>query len=252
VSDEDGLRYYALLSSFVLVTLSLGAADIYNGSGPVPNQALTPELILGRYFAATQGQQGRLRGLKMEVDIQAQLPKLKKQGRLHGFRKISRLGRVTYDALKFVGDKTIQNEVIARYLTSEKQAEEQDPAMLAINEANYKFKYKGLSEREHRSVHVFELKPRKKRLGLFKGELLVDAETYLPLREQGQFVKNPSVFIKRIEFARDYTIQGGVAMPRHVESTVETRIAGKAQVSIDYFNIGRNDEEPAPVPAEAQ
>ncbi len=211
--------------------------------------ALTPDLILDRYFTATAGQQERLRGVKMEVDIHAELPRLKKQGRLQGFRHISKLGRVTYDALRFVGDKTIQNDVIARYLTGERQAEEQDPKAMAISPMNYKFKYKGLTIRDGKQVYVFELKPRKKRLGLFKGELLLDPDTYLPVREEGRFVKNPSVFLKKIVFARDYTIHDGLAIPKHVESTIETRIVGKAQISIDFSNFSRSEDDRNAPPA---
>lgn len=201
---------------------------------------LTPDAVLNRYFAATAGQQDQLRGVNMEIEIRAELPKLKKQGRLYGFRHISRLGRVTYDALRFVGDKTIQNDVIARYLTGEQRAEEQDPKALAITQQNYKFKYKGLSRLGDKQVYVFEVKPRKKRVGLFKGQILVDADTYLPVKEEGRFVKNPSVFLKRIEFVRDYTVHDGLAIPKHVESTIETRIVGKAQISIDFSNFSRS------------
>ncbi|MCX6624276.1 MAG: hypothetical protein NTY38_25075 [Acidobacteria bacterium] len=241
------MKYCALFSLFFLSAIGLGAADT-SVRVPSATGSLAPELILDRYFLATAGQQERLRGVKMEVDIQAQLPKLKKQGRLHGFRHISKLGRVTYDALRFVGDKTIQNDVIARYLTGEKQAEEQDPKAMAISQLNYKFKYKGLTLRDGKQVYVFELKPRKKRVGLFKGELLLDPESYLPVREMGQFVKNPSVFLKKIEFTRDYVIRDGLAIPKHVESTIETRIVGKAQISIDFFNFSKSGDEPAALP----
>lgn len=242
-----------LFSLLLLGPVALAGADLsqcpFSASVPV-----TPDVVLNRYFAATAGQQDQLRGVNMEVDIHAELPKLKKQGRLHGFRHISRLGRVTYDALRFVGDKTIQNDVIARYLTGEQRAEEQDPKELAITPLNYKFKYKGLTKRDGRQVYVFQLKPRKKRVGLFKGEILVDADTYLPVREEGRFVKNPSIFLKKIEFVRDYTIHDGLAIPKHVESTIETRIVGKAQISIDFSNFSKStgSDVPAAAAADAQ
>src|SRR5207245_2010285 len=136
----------------------------------------------------------------------------------------SRLGRITYDVLHFEGDRSIKNEVIARYLSAEIQVRESQDASLAIIPLNYKFGYKGLREFEGRSVHVFELKPRAKRRGLFKGTLWVDAETYLPVRESGLLVKNPSVFIKRVSFVRDYQTTNGVAVVARLETTVETRV----------------------------
>ena len=80
----------------------------------------------------------------MDVDIQASLPKLKKQGRLQALRRISSLGRITYEMLKFEGDGTVKNNVIARYLTAEAQAQNTDEMpSLSVTPENYKFKYKG-------------------------------------------------------------------------------------------------------------
>jgi hypothetical protein len=173
----------------------------------------------------------------MEVEIEARLPKLKKQGRLHALRHISRLGRITYDAIVFEGDSSVKNNVIARYLAADTQNQASDLSPLAVTPANYKFKYKGQLDQDGRQVHVFQLTPRQKRVGLFKGELWLDAETCLPVRESGRLVKNPSIFLRRIEFVREFDIREGVAIPRSLESTVETRLVGKAELSVRFRNV---------------
>jgi hypothetical protein len=186
----------------------------------------------------------------MDVEIAAALPKLKKQGRLHALRRISSLGRITYEMLRFEGDGTVKNQVIARYLTAEAEAQkEQSPAM-AVTPDNYKFKYKGIRALDGREVHAFEVSPRKKRHGLYKGELLVDAATYLRVQESGYLVKNPSIFLKRVSFVRKYEIRDGMSVPRQVQSVVETRLVGKAELTIDFtnFSIG----EPRPVIADLE
>src|SRR2546422_224239 len=76
-----------------------------------------PQEVVDTYTAISREQGERLRGASMEVEIEANLPKLQKQGRLHALRRISRLGRITYEALRFEGDKTVKNNIIARYLT---------------------------------------------------------------------------------------------------------------------------------------
>jgi hypothetical protein len=195
-----------------------------------------PEALVNSYQNVSREQRVRLRGASMEVDIEASLPKLQKHGRLHALRRISRLGRVTYESLHFEGDNTIKNSVIARYVAGETQGQWNE-GDLAITPANYKFKYKGLSSREGRQLHVFQLTPRQKRVGLFKGELWLDAETCLPLRESGRFVKSPSIFLRKIEFVRDYEIRDGVAIPREIDSTVETRIVGKAELTVRFHNV---------------
>ncbi len=210
--------------------------------------------ILERYLAAVQAQQAQMRGISMQVDIDATVPKLKKSGKLQALRNISKLGNITYNALSFVGDKTIRNDVIARYLTAETRATTTQSMDIGITPANYKFKYKGAVEREGRTLHMFQLTPKKKKLGLFKGELWVDAATYMPLRESGRFVKNPSVFLKRVEFIRDYEIRDGIAFPRHIEITNQTRLVGLAKLDIKYRDYARADatQTAATQPAESQ
>ena len=205
--------------------------------------------IIDRYLAQTQSQQTNLRGVQMDVDIDAKLPKLEKTGRLHALRHISRFGQITYQGLKFIGDNTIKNDVIVRYLRAETEGQQNVPEM-GITPKNYKFKYRGVLEIDGRKLYVFHLTPRKKALGLFKGELWLDALTYLPMRESGHFVKNPSVFLKKVEFVRDYDIRDGVAFPKHIESTIDTHFWGKAQMTIDFSNYSRDQEEHASVPAD--
>lgn len=198
---------------------------------------IPPQTVVNNYTVASEVQSARLRGASMEVDIEGRLPKLQKLGHLHALRHISRLGRITYDALHFEGDSTVKSNVIARYLTAEVQPPTDGATSLAITPANYRFKYKGLINQDGREIHVFQLTPRKKRVGLFKGELWLDAETCLPVRESGRLVKNPSIFIKRVDFVRQYDIRDGVAIPRRLESVVDTRLVGKAELTIDFSNV---------------
>jgi hypothetical protein len=225
--------------SFALLAIPL-AADEASDS--------TSDEIIDRYVAQTQSQQGSLRGLQMDIDIDANLPKLQKQGKLHGLRRISRLGQITYQGIKFIGDNAIKNDLIVRYMRAE--TESQNIPEMGITQKNYKFKYKGTVEQEGRKLYVYHITPRKKAVGLFKGELWVDASTYLPYRESGHFVKNPSVFLKKVEFTRDYEIRDGVAYPKHIESTIDTRFWGKAEMSIDFSNYTRDEEVEAAVPAD--
>jgi hypothetical protein len=64
-------------------------------------------------------------------------------------------------------------------------------------------------------------------------------------------VKSPSVFLKKIEFVREYQMQDGVAIPKHVESTADVRMLGRAELSIEYSNLSRQElaEDDAPAPA---
>jgi hypothetical protein len=195
--------------------------------------------LIEKYVSATKSND--ISGIRMDAEVEASLPKLKKFGTLSALRTITKVGRITWDRLRFSGDNTIKKEVIARIIQSEQEGME-DPNKIAINPANYKFKYKGLEQKNGARVHVFQVNPRKKSVGLFKGEVWVDPGTYLALRESGELVKSPSIFLKKVQFVREYEIVDGRAIPKHVESKINTRVWGTAEVSINYRNFAKADD----------
>jgi hypothetical protein len=234
------LRPAALIASLCL------AVPVSVWSSPPPAVLDDANLeIVSRYMDATKTQQAALRGVQMEVDIDAKIPKLEKQGKLRALRKISKLGQITYKALGFSGDTTVKQEVITRYLQAESEAREN--GSIAISPQNYKFRLKATFERDSQKVYVFQLTPKKKVIGLFKGELWLDGATGMPVRESGEFVKNPSVFLKKVEFVRDYEIRDGVAIPSHIESTVDTRVVGRAELSILFTNFSHPEADDSDV-----
>jgi len=226
----------ALFSVVLLLPLGGFAVDI-------DEQAEKPSTaILDKYVEATQNHEEDLRGASMNVDIDASIPNLNQHGRLRALRKISKVGQITYKMLGFQGDNTIKNQVIGRYLEAENQG--QGDMSLAVIPANYKFKYKGeQTNPEGKQVYVFQVSPKKKKVGLFKGEIELDAVTYLPVVEKGQFVKNPSIFFKKVDFERRFNIQNGVAIPQNVSSTIDARLIGKVELNINYTNFTPNGAE---------
>lgn len=216
----------------VRVFLSIAFATGFLVADSTPSVS---DAIVENYCAATKRQDLAMKGASMEVEISGTIPKLKKQGRLHALRHITALGRITYDALRFQGDDTVKKQVIARYLQAETQAQ-QDPSM-AVSPENYKFKYKGRNQLDGREVHVFEVTPKKKRQGLYKGELWVDSATYLRVQESGYLVKNPSIVLRKVRFTRRYEIRDGLSVPRQLQTVADTWLVGKTELTIDYTNF---------------
>lgn len=220
---------------FSLCWAGAGAVDAADPAGS------TDEAIVQNYVMAERTQDALRKGATMDIDIEASLPKLKKQGRFQALRRISPLGLITYEKRRFEGDSTVRNQVILRYLNAEAEAQRHPSPELAITPDNYNFKFKGRSTLAGRGVYVFDVKPRKKRQGLFKGQLWVDAATYLRVQEAGYLVKSPSIFVKKIAFVRKYDIKDGVSVPLAVESVVDTRLVGKAELNIAFSNYSLNE-----------
>lgn len=197
----------------------------------------SPDPIVENYCSATRHQESSLGGASMDVDIDASLPKLKKHGRLHALRRISPIGLIKYEMARFEGDNIVNKEVISRYLTAEVEAQKNPSPADAVTPDNYKFKYKGLVQLNGRDVHLYQVTPKQKREHLFKGEIWIDARTYLKVQESGYLVKNPSFWLKKIAFIRKYEIRDGISVPKQTQSVADTRLVGKAEMTIEFTNI---------------
>ena len=217
-------RYFVWTAIF---TVSLAAE-----TASAPSDA-----IVENYCTASQAQAQTTRGASMDVEIDASLPKLKKHGRLHALRRISPLGLIRYERAQFEGDRVVIREVISRYLTAEVDAQKDQSAEIAVTPRNYKFKSKGMSQIAGQDVYVFEVTPRQKREKLFKGEVWIDARTFLKVRESGYLVKNPDFMVKKVTFVRKYEIRDGISVPRQEQSVADVRLFGKVELTIDFSNF---------------
>jgi hypothetical protein len=211
-----------MLRKFALLLLSAGFCLA---------QSLTPDEALDRYLTGSRDLQRECSDWVLAVQIDASLPKLKKQGSMSGLKVISRTGQTVYRGLRFTGDNLVKTAVIARFLANDAKPPEQ-VAGTAVTRQNYSIVYDRTSEYNGLIAYVFRLKPMRKRIGLFKGELWLEAATAAPLRLWGDFVKSPSIFVRKIRFVQDYQSIGHGFLPLRLLLTVETRIAGTVEMTI--------------------
>jgi hypothetical protein len=208
-------------------------------TGSDSDKARESENILGRYVQASGAKV--VRGLNMAAMFAGSLPKLGKSATVSARRLILRDGTVNYEITARQGDTTVWKEIILRFINAEMENAGKDNRKVAVTPENYKFKYKGERERDGRTVYVFEVNPRKKRQGLFKGEIWIDTETALTVYETGRFVKSPSVFLKRVQFSREYAILDGMAVPKTLQTSIETRFWGLAELDIQFSDFRWDD-----------
>jgi len=185
-----------------------------------------PGLAFARYIATLQKVD---RPETMGVEIEASLPDLGKSARLVAIRDGSE-----YRDIHLEGDAMVRQQVIARYLSAQAAAAEMPDTAVAITPANYRFRY--AASIEHRTEHpaettlvyVYEVVPIKNRVGLLKGQLWIDSATGAAVHQDGYAVKRPSVFVRRVELARD-VLKTGMHVTR---LRIETRLVGRAELTI--------------------
>ena len=198
--------------------------------------------MVSRYLQATQAQQSALRGATEEIDIDAAVPKFKKQGKLHALRSISKLGQNHLQGSWIQRRQRGENRS-HRKLSKSGSGSRQRPLRRRAYPPELQVQIQGCQDWNGRQVYVLHVNPREKKVGLFKGELWLDAETYMPVRESGFFVKSPSFMLKKMQFVRDYELQNGVSIPQRTESRVETRFFGKVELNINYLTFSKDSPQ---------
>jgi len=194
---------------------------------------MAPELALRTF------QQRAARQLKEPVSysantvVEAELPDTSQRGEYQLRRRFIAPKTLLFTPVRFVGDNFVKSNIIARLLQTEvEHVNKGEGAQTAISDANYKFSYKGGDTIDGAFVHVFHVKPRARRPGLFKGRIYLDAGTGSLRRAEGSLVKTQSFFIKKIDFVQDYADIDGYTLPVHARSLAKTRLVGRAVVEI--------------------
>ncbi len=214
--------------TLVVILAILLPANLHAADTPAPTSDGGAAMAFARYIAGqTQTSPWNVEA----IEIDASLPKMKTQGRLRAIRRLL-LGKPQYQVLELEGDKTVRQQVIFRYLSAQMQAAAIPASSVAITLVNYSFSYKGTVETAGALAYSFTINPRKKREGLLKGELWLDGETGSVVRESGYLVKNPSIFVKRVTLVRETGIRNGVAEERITHLSVDTRLIGRAELTI--------------------
>ena len=160
------------------------------------------------------------------IEIEASLPKLNKSGRLRAIR------RTEYQVLEISGDSMVNHELIVRYLHADQRAAEVSNESTAITPANYKFRYVGAVQLRDDIAYAFRIVPHKKKQGLINGVLWIDGATGMAVRLSGYLVKNPSIFLKRINLTQENYFRDGIIETRITHLRIDTRLVGSARLVV--------------------
>jgi hypothetical protein len=200
-----------------------------------PSARMSPDLALATYLNGAQRQLAELGAYSDATVIEADLPATAQHGK-YELRRVYQAPRsLAFAAIRFAGDPFVKTNIITKLLQSEvEHVQKGEGAQTAITADNYKFNLKGTDTLGGRTYYRYQVKPRQKRPGLFKGFILVDAESGRLRRAEGSMVKSPSLFVTKIEFMQDYGEYGPFSLPVHIHSVAKTRLVGRAVVEISH------------------
>jgi hypothetical protein len=231
----------SLFLSFVTVATAQKFVDDGQRSNVMPDFSLSkplpilaPEVALQTFLRRTAEQNQKLAGYHDQTTVTAELPDTRQKGEYQLERTYTRDPKsLAFSNAHFTGDGFVKTNVITRLLQSEvDHVQKANPADTAITFDNYKFYYKGMENIAGSDMHVFQVKPRRKNSGLFKGRFYLDVHTASLRRVQGTLAKSPSFFVKSMEFTQQFEDVDGFTFPTYLHSSANARIIGRAVVDV--------------------
>ncbi len=167
------------------------------------------------------------------------------RGSMRASRQPGASEQTEYKVIRLDGDSTVKQQEIARYLDAEAQAANVPYSSVAVIPANYMFRYVGSLETNGTLVYIFQITPKKKRTGLIQGKIWIDSATGIAVHQAGRLVKRPSVFIRQMEVTRDTNLRDGLPYTRVTHVAIDTRLAGRAELTITEHPLEMADREAA-------
>ena len=150
-------------------------------------------------------------------------------------------GSKEFDIISSSGWGGARKHVFPRLLEAETEASRPgDREDSRITPQNYSFRMLRTGEIAGRRAYVIEVIPKKQTKYLMRGTIWLDAEDFAIVRIEGEPAKNPSFWIRRVQFEHKYEKHGPFWLAESDTSTSDVRIFGSTELRIDYFDYSVN------------
>ena len=168
-------------------------------------------------------------------------------------KKTVRMDYVAPDKKTFMtiaeeGSSVVRHLVLNRLMDSEASAAAgQEHRDSSISPANYTFRLLGEEVLGPHRCFVVEALPTRRDKYLFEGKIWIESQEFAVVRITGHPAKNPSFWIKRADFEREYEKIGDFWLPVRDQTFVDVRLYGKKILSIEHHVERINGLTPAVV-----
>ena len=134
-------------------------------------------------------------------------------------------------------------EVVRHILDHEVQAsaEGREVPSSAVMEGNYEFTYLGESELENRPCYLLGLTPKRKDKNLVIGRAWVDKQSFLIRQIDGDLIKSPSWWIKKVHVRLDFGEVGGMWLQTATQASADVRVFGSQTLTSEILDHRSSD-----------
>jgi hypothetical protein len=220
----------AHLHSYVLLLILL-LVGIARAAGDLPAAGGARDIAFARYVTSQQQRDPVAHAGPVGVLIEASLPDLYKAAAVLAVHATGEIDRGELQILRVVGDGTVAEEVIDRYLALRRQVDGLPFSSIAITPVNYKFRFAGEVKTGASAAYIYDITPKKNRPGMLVGQLWMDARTGQEIMLAGHLLPMSSMG-GRVDVVRDTTPMNGAVWARATHLSFALPRLGRAQVVI--------------------
>ncbi len=200
-----------------------------------PNEELTAEEIFQKLLDHNRRREARLQGYS-EVRTYVVT---NRNGEVHAVETVRMEYRApdtkSFATIREEGSRFIRGRVFKGLMDSEVEAAAgRSHRDSSITPTNYVFYPRGIEDTEECQCFVVQAVPRRKDKYLFEGTIWIDAHDFAIVKIAGHPARNPSFWIKRADFVRSYQKIGEFWLPLKDQTSVEVRIFGDKEFTIDH------------------
>jgi|SRR5579859_44411 len=155
-------------------------------------------------------------------------------------------GTDTFAIASGKGSPFIRHHVFQRLIKDEEKRAKanKDPDSL-ISPKNYTFEIIGEERVGNSACTVVRAIPKRKEIDLFEGKIWIDERDFAIVKIAGRLSKSPSLWIKRVDFVRQYQKVDEYWLLWKEEVSVDVRFYGAELLTINYNDYTVNSVETA-------
>lgn len=145
-------------------------------------------------------------------------------------------GTKEFTVISESGAGLIRKRVLHKLLESEQEASADTAARDAVllSTANYRFKLLGCQAGAPHPLYVMQVEPLRANKFLYRGTIWIDSKDFAVTLIEAEPAKNPSFWTTRSQIHHQYQKIGEFYLPALNRTVTDTRLGGKAVLSIRY------------------
>lgn len=230
------LTFPPVLVAGILLSFTPSSSGLSAAGDPNPASAadLSAATIIERLIEHNQHRNQRLAGYDVGRRYHLKNELYEKEALMDVEVRFRAPSELRFDTRRQEGSGFLARRVFGRIMKGEQESLQADnKRRSAMTPQNYEFCLTGKELLQGRPAYRLKVTPRREDTFLFDGNIWVDAEDFAVVRAEGQPVKRPSFWIRKLQFVRTFKKVGPFWLPERSQGVTEVLLFGTSWATIE-------------------